>query len=87
MFIGYYKSVTSSKEFYSEKRKDLNFPIQVEYKGDRYLLNKTIQVSSNSHENNINKNENHRFIHNHPSLNQLHHRCPQSVRTRQRIAR
>jgi hypothetical protein len=53
MFIGYYKSVTSSKEFYSEKRKDLNFPIQVEYKGDRYLLSKTIQVSSNSHENNI----------------------------------
>lgn len=53
MFIGYYKSVGSSKEFYSEKRKDLNFPIQVEYKGDRYLLNKTIQISSKSHEKNI----------------------------------
>ena len=47
MFIGYYKSVSSSKEFYSAKREDLNFPMQVEYKGDRYLLNKTIQVSNN----------------------------------------
>ena len=37
MFIGYYKSVNSSKEFYSIKREDLNFPMQVEYKGDRYL--------------------------------------------------
>ena len=46
MFIGYYKSVSSSREFYSKKREDLNFPMQVEYKGDRYLLNKTIQVSS-----------------------------------------
>ena len=53
MFIGYYKSVGSSKEFYSEKRKDLNFPMQVEYDGERYLLNKTIQISSKSHENNI----------------------------------
>jgi len=46
MFIGYYKSVNSSNEFYSEIKKDLNFPTQVEYKGIRYLLNKTIQVSS-----------------------------------------
>jgi len=46
MFIGYYKSVNSSNEFYSEKKQDLNFPTQVEYKGIRYLLNKTIQVSS-----------------------------------------
>ena len=53
MFIGYYKSVGSSKEFYSSKRNDLNFPIQVEYEGDRYLLNKTIQVSSESQEKNI----------------------------------
>lgn len=45
MFIGYYKSVNSSKEFYSEKREDLNFPMQIEYKGDRYLLGKTIQVT------------------------------------------
>lgn len=45
MFIGYYKGVSSSKEFYSEKIKDLNFPMQIEYKGERYLLNKTIQVT------------------------------------------
>lgn len=51
MFIGYYKSVSSSKEFYSKKREDLNFPMQVEYKGDRYLLNKTIQVSLTSEKN------------------------------------
>lgn len=55
MFIGYYKSVNSSKEFYSIKNKNLNFPMQVEYKGIRYLLNKTIQVSSKSHEENIKK--------------------------------
>lgn len=51
MFIGYYKSVSSSKEFYSKKREDLNFPMQVEYKGDRYLLNKTIQVSLTNEKN------------------------------------
>lgn len=53
MFIGYYKSVNTSKEFYSQKKEDLNFPIQVEYQGDRYLLSKTIQVSSQTQENNI----------------------------------
>jgi hypothetical protein len=50
MFIGYYKSVSSSKEFYSKKREDLNFPMQVEYKGNRYLLTKTIQVSPRNEE-------------------------------------
>lgn len=44
MFIGYYKSVNSNKEFYSAPRGDLNFPTQVEYKDERYLLNKTIQI-------------------------------------------
>jgi hypothetical protein len=53
MFIGYYKSVSTSREFYSSKREDLNFPIQVEYNGDRYLLTRTIQVSSKSQEKNI----------------------------------
>ena len=53
MFIGYYKSVSTSREFYSSKREDLNFPIQVEYSGDRYLLTRTIQVSSKSQEKNI----------------------------------
>lgn len=51
MFLGYYKAVDSSNEFYSEKRKDLNFPTQVEYKGIRYLLNKTIQVSPGTEKN------------------------------------
>jgi hypothetical protein len=51
MFIGYYKSVSSAKEFYSEKRNDLNFPMQIEYQGDRYLLSKTIQVTPKSEKN------------------------------------
>jgi hypothetical protein len=49
MFIGYYKSVNSLSEFYSEIREDLNFPAQVELKGERYILGKTIQLSSMSH--------------------------------------
>jgi len=53
MFIGYYKSVSSSKEFYSCKNTDLHFPVQVEYNGDRYLLGKTIQVSTKSQERNV----------------------------------
>lgn len=48
MFIGYYKGVKTSMEFYSEKRKDLNFPTQVVFDGERFLLNKTIQVGSKS---------------------------------------
>lgn len=51
MFIGYYKSVSSAKEFYSEKKDDLNFPMQIEYQGDRYLLSKTIQVTPKSEKN------------------------------------
>lgn len=51
MFIGYYKAVDSSGEFYSEKRKDLNFPTQVEYNGIRFLLNKTIQISPTTEKN------------------------------------
>lgn len=55
MFIGYYKNIDLSKEFYSIKSESLNFPMQVVYKGDRYLLGKTIQIASKSHENNIKK--------------------------------
>lgn len=51
MFIGYYKSVNSSEEFYSKKKEDLNFPTQVEYKGIRYLLTKTIQISPSTEKN------------------------------------
>jgi hypothetical protein len=46
MFIGHYKSVNTSEEFYSTEREDLNFPTQVEYKSNKYLLTKTIQISS-----------------------------------------
>lgn len=46
MFIGYYKGVQSSKEFYSEKKDNLNFPTQVVLDGERCLLVKTIQISS-----------------------------------------
>jgi len=46
MFIGHYKSVKTSTEFYSEERNALNFPTQVIYKNERFLLNRTIQISS-----------------------------------------
>ena len=46
MFIGHYKSVNTSEEFYSTEKEDLNFPTQVDYKGNNYLLTKTIQISS-----------------------------------------
>lgn len=48
MFIGYYKSVNSNKDFYSETRNNLDFPTQVVYKNERFLLNKTIQLYSDS---------------------------------------
>lgn len=53
MFIGHYRGVSSSTEFYSEQRENLNFPTQVLYKKERYLLNKTIQISSESQRKNI----------------------------------
>lgn len=46
MFVGHYKCVSSPKEFYSEKRKTLDFPMQVELNGERYLLNASIQISN-----------------------------------------
>lgn len=46
MFIGHYKGVKTSTEFYSEERDTLNFPTQVVYKNERFLLNRTIQTSS-----------------------------------------
>lgn len=50
MFIGHYKCVLNPKEFYSQKKKNLNFPIQVELDGERYLLNNTIQITSSKQE-------------------------------------
>lgn len=46
MFVGHYKCVSSPKEFYSEKRTTLDFPMQVELDGERYLLNSTVQISN-----------------------------------------
>jgi len=46
MFIGHYKSVNSPKEFYSEKRNSLDFPMQVELEGERYLFGASIQISN-----------------------------------------
>lgn len=53
MYIGHYKSVSSSSEFFSSKRKDLDFPTQVEYKGERYSITSTHIVSTKRQENNI----------------------------------
>lgn len=53
MYVGVYKSVNSGIEFYSKVRDSLNFPTQVEYRKERYLLNKTIQVASESQLKNV----------------------------------
>jgi hypothetical protein len=53
MYIGHYKAVNSANEFFSQKRKDLNFPTQIEYKGERYSLHATHIASTKLQENNI----------------------------------
>lgn len=53
MYIGHYKSVATNDEFYSKKRQTLDFPTQVEFSGQRYLLKATFMVSSPSQENNL----------------------------------
>lgn len=53
MYIGHYKSVNSTNEFFSAKRKDLNFPTQIEYKGERYSLHSTHIASTKTQETNI----------------------------------
>lgn len=55
MFIGYYKAVGQPKEFYSEKRETLDFPMQVELEGLRYLLSYTVQITSSKQELNLEK--------------------------------
>lgn len=55
MYIGYYKAVNKSKEFYSKKRINLDFPSQVEYMGEKYLLVTTHIATSKAQENNIEK--------------------------------
>jgi hypothetical protein len=51
MYIGHYKSVNSSEEFYSSIRENLDFPTQ--YNKSRYLLQVTYSVPSNSMEKRI----------------------------------
>lgn len=46
MYLAHYKSVNQSKEFYSSTRNTLNFPVQVEMNGERYLLQSTYTVPS-----------------------------------------
>jgi hypothetical protein len=53
MYIGHYKSVNSSEEFYSSIRENLDFPTQAEYNKSRYLLQVTYSVPSNSMEKRI----------------------------------
>jgi 16S rRNA U1498 N3-methylase RsmE len=48
MYIGHYKAVNSSQEFYSSIRESLDFPTQVEHNKERYLLQSTYAVPSNS---------------------------------------
>lgn len=48
MFIGHYKAVNKSAEFYSEPREDLQFPTQVVYNGARYLLGRTVHLTSSA---------------------------------------
>jgi hypothetical protein len=53
MYIGHYKSVNSSQEFYSLVRENLDFPTQAEYNKSRYLLQVTYSVPSKSMEERI----------------------------------
>jgi len=50
MFIAHYKAVNKAKEFYSDRRNKLDFPTQVEYKKEKYLLSTTYIVSSDGQE-------------------------------------
>ena len=54
MYIGHYKSVNASREFYSSVRQDLNFPTQATLDGERYLLIATYFASTETQKNNIN---------------------------------
>ncbi len=46
MYIAYYKSVNSSKEFYTQKRENLDFPTQVQMNNERFMLSSTYIVSA-----------------------------------------
>jgi hypothetical protein len=55
MYIGHYKAVASANEFFSQPRKELNFPTQIEYKKQRYSLFATHMVSTDSQLKNLKK--------------------------------
>lgn len=48
MYIGHYKAVNSSREFFSKIREGLDFPTQSQYEGERYLLQSTYTVPSSA---------------------------------------
>lgn len=48
MFIGYYKSISSPEEFYSDRRNTLDFPTQVEFDKKKYSLTYTYQIDTES---------------------------------------
>ena len=54
MYIGHYKSVNASKEFYSSVRDQLDFPTQAVLDGERYLLLSTHFASTKTQKYNIN---------------------------------
>lgn len=48
MYIAHYKSVNSSKEFYTQQRESLDFPAQVQLSNERYTLYTTYIVSGHT---------------------------------------
>jgi hypothetical protein len=55
MYIGHYKAVRSTDEFFSQPRKELDFPTQISYKKERYSLFATHIVSTEGQIENIKK--------------------------------
>ena len=54
MYIGHYKSVNASKEFYSCVRDELDFPTQALLDGERYLLVSTHFATTKTQKDNLN---------------------------------
>lgn len=53
MYIGHYKAVRSTTEFYSSVMDSLNFPTQVTYNNEKYLLTETYVASTPTQVKNI----------------------------------
>jgi len=54
MYIAHYKSVSSTKEFYSKPNANLDFPTQISKDRERYLLTETYIAATPSQIKNIN---------------------------------